>query len=940
MALNGSYYWESEYPKMRIDVSYSQTARTGTNATYSVSVALYFISSGWYGYGMNGKVTINGTSQEIRFKNPSPTWDGSGYKGTWTFNITASAGSGGGTLPANVRVWGTDGDGTVIDSGSQVVTLSTWNTAPTWTGDGNVNGWTSSQIISENTTSVTVNFPPTKDNEGNTVYYDVYRYVNGSSNAKIASGSTARVLTDNISGTGQGDKIKYLFQTHDGSLWASGDKWTIEHTKNIFSPGEISGSGVTIGYDTTSIKLNVTAARNTNGNGSFTYRLGALNGITVTNGNFTPDSNGQVTLSVYKGGTRPSTPHIDFDQLKEYSVKGAYVSTLVLRLYSSNAYGSNSYTDVTVTVNLRTNPVPAAINTPTGEVTVAGAKYFVWNLSTVNVSWAAGVDKLAAGALSYELQYRYGSGTWTRLTTTNSTSWSGMLPEVASLSTCSFRVIATTTYGYSSTSTEKSITMHYYKPPIVSVTNPNRTQSEFSITVNSSTSTSIATVAISSRTFKGKAGTDMAFAGASTTIKDTGLGGDSNYNLVIKVTDNSGLANATTTYTVNVAQYIPIVSITDTGVAINALPSSNYKLTIGGDTSVDGQLSAKAINSNGYATSYTGGSDYNKWTKIATVAITTRYQEVTSIIDVLDYGSGNNVPVKAELSLRVKQQGEMGTAPSCSMYLSSYITTSPDNFKLIVTQNTATKTEVQLWFKNVQSWSTAYFVPRKANGYLNTITFHELQPFQVSLPSGTQIPCYKITNNTPGDIGAATADHTHSNYVSGTGENCVTKVSDTRYVWKAGFYDLDEAGINKPFGGWNWLINTGHSNNSNGGPRYGMQIAGQNETNNFAIRTLNYNGDGQWNSLYHNGNNGEIGIASKRISNLNPFMASGWYSFSTGTNGAPCSYGTLLHIAWNEWRGKADPESDFTQVVFDLGNTAIYRRNWVNNSWKGWVTIT
>lgn len=573
-----------------MDVSYSQTGRTGTSATYRVSVAVYFTSSGWYGFGMNGRVTINGVSKEIRFKNPSPSWDGSGHKGTWNFDITASAGSNGGTLPANVRVWGTDGDGTVMDSGSKTVSLSTWNTAPTWTGNGNVNGWANATIMAENTGNVTVNFPSASDKEGNTLRYDVWRYINGSSNSKIATGSTARSLTDNLSGFGQGTKVKYLFKVSDGSLWASGDKWTVEHTKNTFTPATIKASGG-IGYGTSSITLTVSGAKNTNGNTSFSYRITNTDGLTIHNPTFTPNSSGQVTFSIYKGsGTRPSNPHIDFSQLKEYTKKGTYKGTLVLRLVSGNAYGSSGYKEVSISIDLRTAPVPASVANPTGAVTVAGGSYFVHNLSTVKVSWSGASDKLGAGTLSYELQYKYGSGAWTRLTTTTGTSWSGKLGAVSSATTCYFRVIATTTYGYSATSAEKSITMHYYNSPKVSYRSPNRTTSEFTVYIDSSTDTSITAVAISSRTFTGISGTAKAFTGASTLITDTGLTGSSNYSITVKVTDNSGLSNATRTITVPVTTYIPIMSITNKGIAISTTANPAYKLTIGGSLSVQGDL--------------------------------------------------------------------------------------------------------------------------------------------------------------------------------------------------------------------------------------------------------------------------------------------------------------------------------------------------------------
>lgn len=780
-----------------MDVSYSQTGRTGTSATYRVSVAVYFTSTGWYGYGMNGKVTINGVSKEIRFKNPSPSWNGSGHKGTWNFDITASAGSNGGTLPANVRVWGTDGDGTVMDTGSKTVSLSTWNTAPTWTGNGNVNGWTSSTIMAENTGKVTVNFPPASDKEGNTLRYDVWRYINGSSNSKIATGSTARSLTDNLSGFGQGTKVKYLFKVSDGSLWASGDKWTVEHSKNTFTPATIKASGG-IGYSTSSITLTVSGAKNTNGNKDFGYRLYSPDGLTVFNDSFTPNSSGQVTLSVYNGsGTRPSNPHIDFSQLKSFVAKGTYRGTLVLRLQTSNIYGSSGSKEVAISVDLRTNPVPASLGNPTGAVTVAGGSYFVHNLSTVKVTWSGASDRLGAGALSYELQYKYGNGSWTRLTTTTGTSWSGKLGAVSSATTCYFRVITTTTYGYSATSGEKSITMHYYNSPKVSYRSPNRTVSEFTVYIDSSTDTSISAVAISKRTFIGLNGTAKDFAGSSTLIKDTGLNGDSNYNLTVKVTDNSGLSNATRTITVPVKTYIPILSITNKGIAINTTANPAYKLTIGGSMSVAGNLRIVDVDNNFSGTS-----------------------------GIYTY-KGNDVN---GMGMAIQSGGAMVIGSG----------ESPINFIGTI----ANKSEEVTY---ITSDSAIHFVA-------NCQTLANKKTASLYGDGTFNAPNIQVGGNNVYHTGRKpTKDDLFA--VGGTGLHCSTKVDDAKYIWKSGFYDIDvgAGGKNVPFGGWNWLIHSSHTNN-NSGLRYGMQIAGQNGTNNFAIRTINQYGDGTWNTLYHTGN--------------------------------------------------------------------------------------
>lgn len=74
---------------------------------------------------------------------------------------------------------------------------------------------------------------------------------------------------------------------------------------------------------------------------------------------------------------------------------------------------------------------------------------------------------------------------------------------------------------------------------------------------------------------------------------------------------------------------------------------------------------------------------------------------------------------------------------------------------------------------------------------------------------------------------------------------------------------------------------------------------------------------------------GSIESTAKRISNLNVFYDSGWYAYSNGANGAPSSYGIMLHFKWNT--------EDFIQIAFDFANT-MYQRAWVNGAWTSWKT--
>lgn len=80
---------------------------------------------------------------------------------------------------------------------------------------------------------------------------------------------------------------------------------------------------------------------------------------------------------------------------------------------------------------------------------------------------------------------------------------------------------------------------------------------------------------------------------------------------------------------------------------------------------------------------------------------------------------------------------------------------------------------------------------------------------------------------------------------------------------------------------------------------------------------------------HHAGWCGSIEATAKRISNLNVYYESGWYAYSSGSQGAPSSYGVMLHLKWGE--------TDFVQIAFDFANN-MYQRAWVNGAWTSWKT--
>ena len=83
---------------------------------------------------------------------------------------------------------------------------------------------------------------------------------------------------------------------------------------------------------------------------------------------------------------------------------------------------------------------------------------------------------------------------------------------------------------------------------------------------------------------------------------------------------------------------------------------------------------------------------------------------------------------------------------------------------------------------------------------------------------------------------------------------------------------------------------------------------------------------------YHEGWVGSIEKIAKRISNLNVLYDTGVYSFSNGSNGAPCQYGTLIHIKWGS-------SGDASQLVIELVTGKLFTRATSHDvsSWSAWT---
>lgn len=748
--LKGVYRSPNGSPYFDYDISYSETNRTGSNAKYRVNLRVRMTSSqSRYGYGMRAYVKINGAKVEKQIKNASPMWSGSGWQGTWTFDVTASAGTGGGTLPAEVKVWGTDGGSAPnMTIGGKTVSLSTWNTAPYWTSDdGNMNGWKQHKIIPENTGKVHIYPPKAADREGNRINFDTWRYVNDQNTAKVCQNGTVDGFEDDISAYGQGSKIKYQFRVDDYNAF-SDYRWSWTYTKNQLTPANISvGSGIS--FDTSEISVNFNGQSNTDGNTNFTFTLTSPN-VTINNGVV----NGNTTVKIHKGGNVPSGPYINFEDLKNLTKNSNWQGNITLNAETKNAYGSKASKSTTILIDLRTNPNAAGTPNAGGQISIAGGSYFIPSKGAISLNWSAGSDKLG-GPVTYDVMGTISGGQWTTLKSgLTSTSTSINLDAVTKVTDYVIKIITRTNFGYSTESGVKTIALHYYNQPKVYIQNSNRSANAFSCDIIVSKDTSISAVALTSTQYQDKNGNWHGFAGSSYRMNISGLTETDYFSRQIKVVDNAGQPESTVVYNYQVTSYVPIFSIRKKGVGVNTLADDVNKFKVAG------RARAWAWVNEGYETYNSGGENVNKWVKVASFRVTGRYEDASATIDFLDSGSGSSDSYSGRLRCRLKQQNDFGQPSSISLVLENPTApVSTNDFYLVVTKNVYSEVIAELWFRCSMSYTSVYFYPSQA---LGEVTMYSRQPFQNGIPAGQNKKAEYSPRETLEGLGAAPSNHNHN----------------------------------------------------------------------------------------------------------------------------------------------------------------------------------
>lgn len=618
---SGGYYFGIDWK-----VNSQSTANNTSNVTASV-----FIRSTGSGYSINSSAS----------KNITLTINGTSYSGTATVGIGANTKKTLLTKTVDVK-HNSDGTktcafacsgvlgltlsgtyyGTVSHSGNGTFNKINLNTAPWWTSDNARIKWdgreiTSDVILPENVSTIQVISSTATDNEsGGNLHYDIHRYVNGVYSAQIKAGGSSITADDNISAWGQGTKIQYECRVHDGSLWASGSRWSVLCTKNTFTRASVDSVG-SIAVGTQGLTFRAYGIRNSGaGNGyvntEFGYRMESLTPGVVIQGSTSHYQSNQndvnFAIGIKNNGGNPTNPHwIDANQLKAVFRDSNYCGEIRLRLTSWNSYGSSGYFDFSVWVDLRQNPAYTSIRYGSNnKINFNGTDYYIPAYLPFYVEWNAISDPVEGNACTYDVLYQIENESWVHLATTSSTNYTAYLGNTAvgNRKINKFRIIirAKTRYGYYSDTGGAYISLWDYALPTVRVSSVTRNKDSVSINGQISTNSSIPGISPSGEHFRwhGESNQSMKTSGSGTTKTfnlnipaDPGRSGNIHIASCDLVMDK--LANIINkqwgNIDVAVKAYMPIMSMNKFGVGINTrLANNNYAFEVDGNANIKGKL--------------------------------------------------------------------------------------------------------------------------------------------------------------------------------------------------------------------------------------------------------------------------------------------------------------------------------------------------------------
>ena len=600
MALIRSGSVGTESPYLQYELYADQTGGSVNNRTIKITLKAK-ISSGYYGYPANWRANINGTwSGWMRLKGTESWNKNDGFR---TFEYSATTNVGTTSSKAITVGFGIDsysGDDSWDSTVTGSFTVGATNRPPNPPSNiivrngGSANSPVlSAGIVPENITTLYITWSAGSDPDGDQLTYALNESINNGGYVQRDFG-TDLAHSYNTNGWDEGGTIQFYVDARDTKGAWSSKTYSGVLTKNRLTAGTIYEYSNNINFNTKSFEARFRGGSNTD-KSAVTYSCYS-DSITIYNQTYTSDTK-QTILIWRTGDATPASnqPYIKFNELVELYRSNNFTGTLSIGLFSKNTHGTKKSTVAAVVqVDLRVAPVaPSSVSITGGKAkkTIAGSTVYLPNgTDDITFSWKASTNPLNA-PFSYHL-YEIYNGEETRIATvgSNSTSYSYVRPpQLNDIASLAFKVVAITSYGYSSEKTSNQIRLEYYNPPTISVGEISRKDTSASVNVLIKINTSIPSVQGTgtwecSNNQKGNITT-------SSNIKITNLKSDNTYSLIILYNDNSDLS-ISRRESISIGKNLPIVDINIYGLGVGGyVANTTNALNVKGNAMIDGLLS-------------------------------------------------------------------------------------------------------------------------------------------------------------------------------------------------------------------------------------------------------------------------------------------------------------------------------------------------------------
>ncbi|WP_377262698.1 hypothetical protein [Priestia sp. YIM B13551] len=610
---------------MLYTVTASETARTATSATFSVTVKAS-LSDQTYSY-YNGHVypKIKMGSVTVSFDTLGTFPKGAGTKSsTKSITVTglsSSTSSISYTFSATSELSGSTGD---VSGKSGTTSVSIYATAPSLSGsitvkDGSTTlGYTYRENLGSS--SLTLSWPNATGYNG-TLNYELERSIEGGDYIDINNSLTSSSTT-HAPGSGT-DSIRYRARAKNtvGSDVMYSD-WIYSNVLKInvlSSPSLTSSASVT--YNTRTFTLTLGGSSD-NLNTTITYTLTHKSGSkTVLGGSGGAVSPGNITVNANNG---TSGFNLSLAQLKTaalgsttHSDTNPYKGVLEFTVTASNGYSTKS-SNVSVSIDLgKDAPVstqPSVSIASSSYYSINSTNYLFPEFKSVSLAIASNVQDALGRNCSFDIVMKQtGLDSKTIKNTGIISSTSGTTSTVnhteAGLLTAkknvSFYVKAKTYNGVTRSSADTaSVDLHYYKKPSVTSTGLSRISGSASfttkITANTSLSGSTNTTTVPSGWTKGTStisGTTETY-----TVSDDGLADSYTAKITLVIRDSIGFilkgdGTNDVSLSVTIPSFNPTFSVREKGIGINAFATDNEKLNVGGNVTLsnNGTLKTRGI---------------------------------------------------------------------------------------------------------------------------------------------------------------------------------------------------------------------------------------------------------------------------------------------------------------------------------------------------------